>query len=530
MASVLALLDEVAFKKHAKQFAPGAVLPIASYQTDDRSFATELSHGGALYLAVSDGDALSLVAVLEAPETSGIKKADKRKPGWYAPPNGTPVTDLSPLRKSLKIGKDLAKAFERPRILTAAQDAALRELLDAVDSPVLGHVDDVVVAPTLSSKLPPLERAATYLDGGHLEAAIDAIAESWRGSRAGELADLIDRVTRLMPASHRPLFERRSTHTSDVWDAAFDANPATMMPQLLLNLAVGGSSLISKRAKRLGELPLDPRFGARLIELLPQYPVSADARWFPPLTALWLASKDARTFESLREVLERESVGVVETRLRALASGTAPTLPVADRARVDKLVTVLERLEEPLRIERALIDQIAANPDEDGPYLVYADWLIERGRPLGDYITLTVQHEHLTPAQARRRALLAEVPYLCGAFDDMATSRMRKRERGLDRELKVSWSTQLRSWRVFAASPLTRVLERVTLVGNPHAGREAVLAEFLCAAPALRRFENLTLDTATEIARRVDGWRVKRTDVIAITDELAELQGADLIR
>lgn len=94
MASALALLDAVAFKKHAKQFAPGAVLPIDAYQTEDRSFATELSHGGSLYLAVAHGGGISLVAVLEAPETSGIKKADRRKPGWYAPPNTKPVTDL----------------------------------------------------------------------------------------------------------------------------------------------------------------------------------------------------------------------------------------------------------------------------------------------------------------------------------------------------------------------------------------------------------------------------------------------------
>src|SRR5205085_1108367 len=103
----------------------------------------------------------------------------------------------------------------------------------------------------------------------------------------------------------------------------------------------------------------------------------------------------------------------------------------------------------------------------DGPYLVYADWLIERGRPLGEYIALSCQQRRgaLSSAQARRLAILVEVPYLSGAFDDLASSRIRKRERGIDRELSVYWSTQPRSWGLFAASPLVRALASIHLVG-----------------------------------------------------------------
>src|SRR5262249_42634186 len=148
---------------------------------------------------------------------------------------------------------------------------------------------------------------------------------------------------------------------------------------------------------------------------------------------------------------------------------------------------------EPLRIECALVDQIAANPDDDGPYLVYADWLIERGRPLGEYITLTCQQRHapLSPAQARRLPILVEVPYLCGVFDDMPATRLRKRERGLDRELSVYWSTQPRSWQQFATSPLVRALTEIRLVGSEQSGREKAIAELVRSAPALQRIADI---------------------------------------
>ncbi|MBA2541213.1 MAG: hypothetical protein H0V17_16345, partial [Deltaproteobacteria bacterium] len=299
MASVIALLERAQLKKHAKSVALGAVLPIDSFVTSERSFATELSYGGALYLVIEGANPgeLWLVAALEAPETSGVRMGDKRKPGWYSPVNVTPVTDISSLRGKLRIRDDLGTAFEEPRILTPAMDRAVRELLDEVDAPVIAHVETVAKPPALDRELPPLERAVRYLAGGHIATAIQALAEAWRASRAPVVADLIDRATRLQPEYHRPLFDRRMSWDDDkeatkIWNAAFDADPVSAMPQLLLNLAVGGGeSAISQRAKRLAELPLDPRFGARVVELLSSRPSWDVGRWWLPVVDLWLRSK-----------------------------------------------------------------------------------------------------------------------------------------------------------------------------------------------------------------------------------------------
>ena len=40
--------------------------------------------------------------------------------------------------------------------------------------------------------------------------------------------------------------------------------------------------------------------------------------------------------------------------------------------------------------EKALVDAIIANPDDDAPRLVYADWLTERGDPRGEFIAVQI--------------------------------------------------------------------------------------------------------------------------------------------
>lgn len=51
----------------------------------------------------------------------------------------------------------------------------------------------------------------------------------------------------------------------------------------------------------------------------------------------------------------------------------------------------------------ALIEELAAAPDELAPYLVYADWLIERGDPRGELISVMVAREQ-QPEELELRA------------------------------------------------------------------------------------------------------------------------------
>ena len=68
--------------------------------------------------------------------------------------------------------------------------------------------------------------------------------------------------------------------------------------------------------------------------------------------------------------------------------------------------------------QNAFLHTICAHPDEDAPRLVYADWLDERGDPLGEFIRVQVElakikenHPRFAPLRSRQLELmLANVP------------------------------------------------------------------------------------------------------------------------
>jgi uncharacterized protein (TIGR02996 family) len=55
--------------------------------------------------------------------------------------------------------------------------------------------------------------------------------------------------------------------------------------------------------------------------------------------------------------------------------------------------------------EEAFLRAICANPDDDLPRLVYADWLDERGDPRGEFIRVECELPHLASEDPRRRQL-----------------------------------------------------------------------------------------------------------------------------
>ena len=60
---------------------------------------------------------------------------------------------------------------------------------------------------------------------------------------------------------------------------------------------------------------------------------------------------------------------------------------------------------EPVSQGDALLHAILADPDDDAPCLVYADWLEEHGDPRGEFIRLQIQIATLSEEDVRRPAL-----------------------------------------------------------------------------------------------------------------------------
>jgi uncharacterized protein (TIGR02996 family) len=68
--------------------------------------------------------------------------------------------------------------------------------------------------------------------------------------------------------------------------------------------------------------------------------------------------------------------------------------------------------------EKAFLRAIRAHPDDDGPRLVYADWLDERGDPRGEFIRVQCELAGLPAADPRREHLESRQAELLAAHRD----------------------------------------------------------------------------------------------------------------
>lgn len=129
---------------------------------------------------------------------------------------------------------------------------------------------------------------------------------------------------------------------------------------------------------------------------------SSTGRWFVSLGLVTSASRKLSaawpTLEGWTKPLE---ANVERARRWASATSGLVKLELVERPLVPPAGDEAET-------ERALLAGIVANPDDDAPRLVYADWLLERGDARGEFIRLDVEYTR-APTSAllvRRRAML----------------------------------------------------------------------------------------------------------------------------
>jgi uncharacterized protein (TIGR02996 family) len=148
--------------------------------------------------------------------------------------------------------------------------------------------------------------------------------------------------------------------------------------------------------------------------------------------------------------------------LKKLTSGRACTAP-ADQKTLDGMLAMLgtpatSTSSKPASDDREMVDAIVEAPDDDGPRLVYADWLTEQQRPLGEFITLQVQRARgrvSKEARAREDELLASHrKELLGPFDAVVARSGLRFERG--------FLVTARATGKVPKHPLTRLLREVT--------------------------------------------------------------------
>jgi uncharacterized protein (TIGR02996 family) len=494
MASMIALLAE------HDELVPGSVLPIDRYLTNPRTLAA-LGHGGTLYLVASGPkQQLLLVAALEEPVRSRIKKGDTRPDGWYAPENVGPVTDISKLRKVLRLPKTRqAKLADNPFEITKAEEAQLRAMFDDRDEPII---------------------EATTTRATNVEAAIAELLAIWQRSRSVEVANVIDRATRLLPRADHPLLESQDEEAGHaLWMRTWDGDRAAAMPRLVQNLYIHPNRRIAERLEAIADADPDPRIARHIAAHVQTINHPETAK---PAATIVKAARDATAWTAIAamhdELVDHWGTARRDAYTFTLEAPGEKPLTADELVRFADITAQLAPLEAD-RTEWDLVDAIAEHPDDDDAYLVYADWLQNHQHPRGEYIALACQKraKGLSAALARRLAALENIPYLMGPIDDLATMRRRPSPRGIDRDLDAYWTTTELMWRRAAAHPLARALRKLHLMGMgiERPQRLHGIVALAHAAPRLQRIEGFTARSASRILKLLgDAWRLDDSAVV----------------
>lgn len=422
MTDILAIVSKAVFEADAPGAAPGAVLPLDRYHSKNPGLGG-LAGGGRLFLVTvrPPDEQLWLVAVLDQPKHDGTS--------WVASkPNGVPITDVSAARGKLRFATNtgitakpgaLGMSLQTPRTLTA-DDAALLLGGKAAKAASPAAAPKAAAPPPPAKKAPPApaggwEKIADALKHGRPAQALPLLLARWEAGRAPAVAALIDQVAAQLPvptgAFAAQVKQAPTTHLGPVLDA--------------LTEGVRFAEALT-RIQALARLAPDPRVAARLTGFLLAPPFTAQSSrdfWNALFDQLAGPQADPRTIAALRPVADRydevfggtkmgEAIGKRVTRLLAdltqrFAEVPVDEVPPAVGALLPK-ETAAPRA--PAKdSEEGLLAAIYAAPKDDGPRQIYADWLLERGDPRGEFITLQFRRargETLTPAEEKQEKAL----------------------------------------------------------------------------------------------------------------------------
>lgn len=259
----------------------------------------------------------------------------------------------------------------------------------------------------------------------HPDEALEAMLETWRASFDPALGRLIERLGQslVVPIEDLPL--KKGALAEALAKLALEA-PAAQRSAVLQTFEQfareAPGRLVWPSVEAWAEAELDPRVARMALRVLSQSKHQLTAKLWRRLVNCVERHADAGVVEDARayEALLASKGGgwgfsperFTNALKKALKQRTC-TQP-EDAAALERLAQAIGRTA-PLPAaapedDSAMLEAIAAQPDDDGPRLVYADWLSERRRPLGEFIVLQVQRARgrvSKEARAREEALLA---------------------------------------------------------------------------------------------------------------------------
>lgn len=244
-----------------------------------------------------------------------------------------------------------------------------------------------------SSEVEALRRASAALDDGDTPAARAAFLEAWRASRSPAVAELLS----LLDA-------RQPDELAKSLQAVIAPRVSTTLDRFAPLVRRDDPRVSAFALSALERLPFTTPGARTLLETFVRVVLQRkDVRLLPRAKGIREALRTRITRAPVRDALLADLDHAVST-LKALSLESPPEAVALHAA----LESKLSSLAAPAQSEEALLDAVYQQPREDGPRLVYADWLLERGDERGEFITLQFKRRggSLTDAEAKREVTL----------------------------------------------------------------------------------------------------------------------------
>ncbi|MBA2539860.1 MAG: TIGR02996 domain-containing protein [Deltaproteobacteria bacterium] len=249
-----------------------------------------------------------------------------------------------------------------------------------------------------------LDRAALSLERGEYAIALPILIAQWRVRKAPELGDLIDRVDERVTGAP---FEG----STDRWLAA--AAVADDLSRGPLLRAIPKRTLEdTQRVLDVATEWDDPRLTRILRGLLVELPWTGrrSRDGWREIFRFIASQRDPRLVELVHTLPPTWTIGEEMQRFltKLLTSAVKPVAiaPWPEAAALGALLGVTPSIVTKAETEADLLARIYEHPEDDAPRAVYADWLLERENPRGEFIVLQLRPDKDDAATKRELALL----------------------------------------------------------------------------------------------------------------------------
>ncbi len=316
---------------------------------------------------------------------------------------------------------------------------------------------------------------------------LESAIEGWRKTKHARFAAIAELATkRALPEPRLTIGNSGKAVDVKAWVTLYEQRDVLDVPRLFAAVGGGKSSTAAERVTLLSRLD-DPRVVSGVLALLeaPPYRAQTAMPFFRACAKALVESNDQRARAAMldlsaryKSILETSVGDLVANLLHRSAESMDQVKPGPLPEKYEALATKLEAMFEAERAsadvkrsskrsaeqnDEALLAAIYAAPDDDGPRLVFADVLTERGEVRGEFISLQIQRAcgPLSREQFKRERELLRDPKQRAAYAlPLSRGGQTRLERGFPSSLVVDHKTV----KHVVGSPALRTLTRISFL------------------------------------------------------------------